>query len=163
MVIIIIYLIILILKILENALSTLRSIILANNKKSLGAFLNLIIALIWILSTTIVIINIQKDFFKIVAFALGSFIGSYVGCIMEEKLAIGNNLIICITSKDKKSLINKIEALNYDVIVIDANDNHDDKNVLFIMTPRKSRKRLINTIKRIDRKSSIIIENAFIY
>lgn len=163
MVIIIIYLIILILKILENALSTLRSIILANNKKSLGAFLNLIIALIWILSTTIVIINIQKDFFKIVAFALGSFIGSYVGCIMEEKLAIGNNLIICITSKDKKSLINKIEALNYDVIVIDANDNHDDKNVLFIMTPRKSRKRLINTIKRIDRKSSIIIENAFTY
>ena len=157
----IIYLIILLLKILENAIATLRSIILNTGKKALGAFLNLVISLIWIFSTSIVLIDIQKDLFKIVAFAIGSYIGSYVGCLVEEKLAIGTNLIICITSKEKETLINKLEELNYDVIVIEAKDNQDDKNVLFIMTPRKSRRRVINTIKRIDKKSSIIIENAF--
>ena len=157
----IIYFIILFLKILENALATLRSIILTTGKKGLGAILNLVISLIWIFATSMVLIDIEKDLFKIAAFALGSYIGSYVGCLIEEKLAIGNNLIICITSKDKETLIKKLEELNYDVIVIEAKDNIDDKNVLFIMTPRKSRKRVINTIKRIDKKSSIIIENAF--
>lgn len=159
--IVIIYLIILLLKILENALATLRLIILANNKKGLGAFLNLLISLVWIFSTSIVLIDIQKDIFKVVAFSFGSYIGSYVGCLIEEKLALGNNLIICITSKDKETLIKKLEALNYEVIVIDAKEHDDSKNVLFIMTTRKSRKRVINTIKRIDKKSSIIIENAF--
>lgn len=157
----IIYLIILFLKILENALATLRSIILTTGKKGLGAFLNLVISLIWIFATSMVLIDIEKDLFKIVAFAIGSYLGSYIGCLIEEKLALGTNLIICITSKDKETLIKKLEELNYDVIVIEAKDNQDDKNVLFIMTPRKSRKRVINTIKRIDKKSSIIIENAF--
>lgn len=157
----IIYLIILLLKILENALATLRSIILTTGRKGLGAFLNLVISLIWIFATGMVLIDIEKDLFKIVAFAIGSYLGSYIGCLIEEKLALGTNLIICITSKDKETLIKKLEELNYDVIVIEAKDNQDDKNVLFIMTSRKSRKRVINTIKRIDKKSSIIIENAF--
>lgn len=160
---IIIYLIILIAKILENALATLRSIILTTNKKGLGAFLNLVISLVWIFATTMVLIDIEKDMLKIVAFALGSYIGSYVGCIIEESLALGNNLIMCITSKEKETLIKKLEELNYEVIVVEGKDNLDDRNILFIMTPRKSRKRLINTIKRIDRKSSIIIENANSY
>lgn len=157
----IIYLIILFLKILENALATLRSIILTTGKKGLGAFLNFIISLIWIFSTSIVIIDIEKDLFKIIAFAAGAYLGSYIGCLIEEKLALGNNLIICISSKDKETLIKKLEELNYDVIVMDAKDNSDNKNVLFIMTTRKLQKRIINTIKRIDKKAVIIIENAF--
>lgn len=157
----IIYLIILFLKILENALATLRSIILTTGKKGLGAFLNFIISLIWIFSTSIVIIDIEKDLFKIIAFAVGAYLGSYIGCLIEEKLALGNNLIICISSKDKETLIKKLEELNYDVIVMDAKDNSDNKNVLFIMTTRKLQKRIINTIKRIDKKAVIIIENAF--
>ena len=162
-VIFIIYLIILFLKILENALATLRLIILANNKKLLGAILNLLISLIWIFSASLVLINIDKDIFKIIAFAVGSFIGSYVGCLIEESLALGNNLIMCITSKEKESMIKKLEALNYEVILIEGKDTFDDKNILFVMTPRKSRKRLINTIKRIDKKASVIIENANTY
>lgn len=158
----IIYLIILFLKILENTLATLRSIILNTNKRILGAFLNLIISLIWIFSTSIVLIDIEKDLFKIVAFALGSFIGSYTGCLVEEKLALGNNLVICITSKDKETLIKKLEELKYDVIVIDAKNHIDDKNVIFVTTPRKSKKRIISTIKRIDKKASIIVENAYL-
>lgn len=158
----IIYLIILFLKILENTLATLRSIILNTDKRILGAFLNLIISLIWIFSTSIVLIDIEKDLFKIVAFALGAFIGSYTGCLVEEKLALGNNLVICITSKDKETLIKKLEELKYDVIVIEAKNNIDDKNVIFVTTPRKSKKRIISTIKRIDKKASIIVENAYL-
>ena len=158
----IIYLIILFLKILENTLATLRSIILNTDKRILGAFLNLIISLIWIFSTSIVLIDIEKYLFKILAIALGSFIGSYTGCLVEEKLALGNNLVICITSKDKETLIKKLEELKYDVIVIEAKNNIDDKNVIFVTTPRKSKKRIISTIKRIDKKASIIVENAYL-
>ena len=53
-------------KIIENTLSTLRLIVVANGKKKLGALLQGIIALIWIFVTGIVIIDINKDILKIV-------------------------------------------------------------------------------------------------
>lgn len=80
-----VYLMILILKILENTLSTMRIIVIAKGKKKLGAFLNFIIALVWILVTGSVIKDVDKDPLKIFFFALGSLLGSYFGSILEEK------------------------------------------------------------------------------
>ena len=74
-----IYIFIFISKIIENALATLRFIVVANGKKLLGAFLNGIIALIWIFVTGIVIINVKEDPIKIIMFCLGSIVGSYLG------------------------------------------------------------------------------------
>ena len=78
------YIIILIAKILENTLSTLRIILIANRKKLIGALLQGIIVTLWIITAGIVIIDIQKDILKIVFFVLGSIIGSYLGSSIEE-------------------------------------------------------------------------------
>lgn len=150
-------------KIVENAFATLRLIVLANGKKGLGAFLNLIVALLWIFSTSIVIVDIKKDFLRVVAFALGSYIGSYIGCIIEEKLAIGSNLLICSSSKDQLKLVDKLRELDFPVTVLEGKDADDDKDILFIMVSRKKQTKAINIIKRIDKKATIIIESAYAY
>ena len=81
------YIIILIAKILENTLSTLRIILIANRKKLIGALLQGIIVTLWIITAGIVIIDLQKDILKIVFFVLGSIIGSYLGSSIEEKFS----------------------------------------------------------------------------
>ena len=86
---ILIYCAIFISKVIENALGTLRLIVVANGKKGLGALLQFIIALVWIFSTGAVLANINQDPFKIIVFALGSYVGSYVGGYIEEKMALG--------------------------------------------------------------------------
>ena len=63
-----IYLAIFFSKIIENAVGTLRLIVVANGKKKLGALLQGIVALVWIFGTGIVIVDINKDIFKIVIF-----------------------------------------------------------------------------------------------
>lgn len=65
-----IYIGIFISKILENTLSTLRIIVVSNGKKKLGAILQGIVALIWIFVTGVVIININKDIFKVIFFVI---------------------------------------------------------------------------------------------
>ena len=72
-------------KVLELTLSTLRLILVTKGKKKTGALLQGIVALIWILVTGVVIIDIKKDLFKIVFFILGSTVGSYLGSLIEEK------------------------------------------------------------------------------
>lgn len=147
-----VYFFIFISKIVENAISTLRLIVVANGKKILGAFLNLIISLIWIISTTLVIVNIKNDYFKIVFFALGSFFGSYIGSFIEEKIAIGSNMLFAITKKEIE-IKNKLDKLNYSSYII-----NDD--ILIVMVDRKKRKDVLNIIRSIDKDSIIISESA---
>jgi len=82
----IICLIIFINKIIENMLGTVRIIVIAKNKKITGAILNGLISLIWILSTSMVLINVDSNPYKIFSFCLGAMIGSYLGSAIEEKM-----------------------------------------------------------------------------
>lgn len=81
----IIYIVILILKILENCLSTYRIIVITKGKKLLGAFLQAFITLVWLISTSACIIDIKKDYYKVIFLVLGSFVGSYLGSLIEKK------------------------------------------------------------------------------
>ncbi len=80
-----VYIIIFISKIIENTLSTLRIILISKGKKKIGALLQGLVALSWILTTSIVIIDINKDIYKIIFFILGSSTGSYLGSTIEER------------------------------------------------------------------------------
>jgi len=150
-----VYIFIFIAKILENAIATFRLIVVANGKKLLGAILNLVIAIIWVISTGLVVTNITNDPVKILFFALGSFIGSYVGSFIESKAALGSNMLLVITKKTefiKKELDNK-EIPNYIL-------NSADNDIIIIMTLRKKRKVLLNLIRNIDEEAIIISEVA---
>mgnify|MGYP004566533529 CR=1 FL=1 len=138
-------------KLLENAISTLRLIVVSSGKKIFGAILNLIVSIIWIFSTSLAIINI-KDTLNIIAFALGSFIGSYIGSIIEEKIAIGSNMLFIVTKKEI-TIKEKLDELKYTSFII-----NDD--IILIMVDRKKRKNLLNIIRKIDSDSTIISDKA---
>ena len=86
------YILIFLFKVIENTLSTLRIIVISKKRKLLGAILQGTISIIWIISTSMVVINIQKDPLKILSFTLGALIGSYIGSIVEEKLEDPNEV-----------------------------------------------------------------------
>ena len=144
-------------KIIENAVSTLRLIVVANGKKKLGALLQGIVALVWIFVTGIVIIDINKDLLKIVFFVLGSIVGSYLGSIIEEKIALGSNMLICITKeKNENKIKNKLN--NYQITTICEKDNN--YSVLLIVLKRKEILKITNILKKIDKNIIIISEKA---
>ena len=149
-----IYIAILLSKIVENALATLRLIVVANGKKKLGAFLQGIIALIWVFVTGIVIIDINKDILKIVFFCAGSIIGSYLGSIIEEKIALGNNMFICVVREKYENNV-KRKLKNYQITTLCEKNN--EYSVLLILLKRKE---ISKIIKNIDPKAIIISEKA---
>lgn len=140
-----VYLFIFICKILENSIATLRLIIVSNGKKLEGAILNFILSFIWIISTSLVVLN--NNIYKVLIFAIGSLIGSYIGSILEEKIALGNNMLFVISKKYKK--IKNIE-----------NTYLINKDILMIMVKRKNRRNIVDKILSIDNKAIIISESA---
>ena len=157
---IILYFIIFISKTIELALGTLRIIVIANGRKIFGAILQGVIAIVWMCITGVVIVNITKDPFKIVAFALGSAFGSYVGSMIEEKMAIGSNMLIIVLKKElEEKIISIIKDNGYKVTNVKGCDK--EKSILVVVLTRKDRKRIVNLIRNEDKDATIIANNAF--
>ena len=96
-------------------------------------------------------------FFKVIVFAIGSLVGSYVGSIIEEKIALGNNLLIVISSLDTSPrIITELRNNNITVNVL----NNENKNIFIIVVPRKKREYIMKIIKKYDRKARVIASNA---
>lgn len=153
-----IYFIIFILKILENMISTLRIIFVSNENKLVGSILLFISSIIWILSSSITIINI--NLISILVFSLGSFIGAYLGIFLEEKIALGTLLIICITSF---KIEDKLRNMGYIITSLSGSGKNGVKNILFIVIERRKIKELFNSINKLDNKAIIINEYTNIY
>ena len=154
------YILIFISKIIENALATLRLIVVAGGKQILGAILQFCIALVWILVTGVVVTNITKDPLKIVFFAFGSLVGSYIGSLIEEKLAMGYNLITCITDNNDNILYKTFERKGYNISKIKGEKNNQKKDILLITVSRKKKRHVLSIIKEFDKDATIISEMA---
>ena len=153
----VIYLGIFIFILLEEALRTLRIIVIANSKKLLGAILQFFIALIWIVVTGTVIMDIKGDPTKIIFYAFGSLTGSYIGILIEEKIAWGTNIIMVEIKNDLANiLIKKLKPLKYKINILKSSkENHE---LLMITVPRKKTNDVINIIRKYDKKANIISE-----
>lgn len=159
---ILVYFLIFAFKVIENTLSTLRIILVSNGKKILGAVLQGIASIVWVISTSLVVINIQKDPFKIISFTLGALIGSYIGSIIEEKLALGTNIITTIINKNlTKEITYALKKQKHEAIILNGKNIYEQKNILLIITKRKQNQNIIKLIKNIDNNATIIIENAY--
>lgn len=156
-----IYLLIFLAKIVENSLGTLRLIVVANGKKHLGALLAFAIAIIWVTAIGAVVVDINKDWFKIVVFAFGTYIGSYVGSTLEEKIAMGNNLLTAITNYSLGPIIvKKLRSKNYAVTVLKGDGKESSKFVLMMLISRKKQPEVVKLIKEFDIDAMIMSESA---
>ena len=73
--------------------------------------------------------NITESFSSI--FAIGSFVGSYVGSIIEEKLALGNNMITAIIDpKFYPAIIKELKKEHYGVTILEGNKQNKIINYL---------------------------------
>lgn len=158
---IILYIIIFVAKTIELALGTLRLIVVANGKKTLGAILQGVIALVWVCITGIVVVDITNDPLKIVVFAFGSAFGSYIGSLIEEKMALGSNMLMAIIDKQLEELVTTtIRNRGYAVTVIEGQGKEKERSILMIMVARKKRHEIVSIIKKTDHEAMIISENA---
>ena len=154
-----VYFFVFIFKIIEDALATMRLIVVSNGRKLLGSILQFICTIIWVILTGSVLINFMEDFWKVVSFSLGALIGSYIGSFLEEKIALGTNGFIVKIKEDNSSFINRLKLNNYNVLKI----RNDVENIIMITAPRKKTKEVVKIIKNVDKDATIISEKVKIF
>lgn len=153
-----IYILIFFLKLLENAIGTIRMIVCTNGKKFIGAILQFLIGIVWVVSASLTITDMMNDPFKIFIFALGSAVGSYVGCFVEEQIALGDVVFFAITKDEKVLDILEKENLSFTVFL--GSGVKQESYIIILAIPRKRKKEVISLLKNQDEKIMIISEFA---
>jgi uncharacterized protein YebE (UPF0316 family) len=114
--------------------------------------------LIWIVAITRIMQNLN-NWVSYVAYAAGFATGNYVGMLLDEKLAIGHELIRVITKVDAGDLANTLRSAGYGVTTVKASGMQGEVGIVFIIVNRKNQKHAIEIIKHHMPNAFFTVEN----
>jgi uncharacterized protein YebE (UPF0316 family) len=135
-------LIIFLARILDVSIATMRFMFLARGMKVHTALLGFIEAMTWIIIIGQVIRNLD-NVMCYVAYAGGFAVGSYVGMIIEERLAVGKVILRVIVSEPAAELIAALREKGLGVTDVKAEGAKGDVRVLFMVAKRSNLKDMI--------------------
>lgn len=145
-------------RICDVSLNTLRIIYLAKGYKYIVPILGFFEVLIWLLAVTRIFENLD-NWLMYVAYPLGFALGNFVGMKLEERLAIGVELIRIITKKDAHDLINALRAKGFSVTAIQAEGSQGEVGVLYSIINRKNLPEYVTMIQEFNPNAFYTIED----
>ncbi|MFT5207237.1 MAG: hypothetical protein ACI9CF_000986 [Candidatus Omnitrophota bacterium] len=142
----------------DVSLSTVRIMLLNKGKIYLAPLLGFFEILIWLLAIRQVFLHLANPACYI-GYAGGFAMGTYVGMLIEERLAIGHLVIRVITNRDASELIKSLDANGYGVTSIDALGSEGNVHVIFTVVKRLKAKNVVEIIKKYNPKAFYTIED----
>jgi len=144
-------------RVCDVTIGTVRIMLLTKGRNILAPMLGFIEVLIWLLAIRQIFNNLTNVACYL-AFAGGFAMGNYVGMLIEERLAIGLDVIRIITKKDAGELINFLKAEGYGVTSIDACGTTGKVNVIFTIVKRREVAKVVEIIKKFNPKAFYSVE-----
>ncbi|MBN1870397.1 MAG: DUF2179 domain-containing protein [Candidatus Omnitrophica bacterium] len=145
-------------RVCDVSLDTVRIMLLTKGKRNLAPFLGFIQIMVWLLAIQQVFLNLSNVACYI-AFAGGFATGTYVGMVIEEKLAIGTEVVRIITKKEAAELIDHLRVKGYGVTNIAANGSTGAVNVIYTIAKRTDVKAIISAIQKFNPNAFYTIED----
>lgn len=150
------YLIIFIAKVIEVSISTIRIVLITKGEKIIGCIIGFFEVLLWVVVTGTVLTNLMSDPIKIVSYSLGFVCGIFIGSTIEQKLGIGNLIIMTVVEEaEGEALAECLRANNLGVTILQGTGKDSTKDVLMLIVKRKQALNIINIIKEF-KKDAII-------
>jgi len=150
-------LLILIAKVVEVSVSTLRIIFIGKGLRKPGTILALFEILLWVFIASRVITGIQETPLKGIYYSIGFAAGVYLGSIIEAKLGVGRILIQAIIMKEEASkVLNGLRDAGYAVTSLDAQGKYKEREVLMIFANRKNKQNILHIINETDDDALVV-------
>lgn len=155
---VIIPILILMARILDVSIGTLRIILIGKGYKKIAPMLGFIESFVWIIAVSQIMQNLNNVYYY-VAYAGGFATGTYIGMAIEEKLSLGYVIIRVITHKDASDLVASFRSKNYPVTILDAEGINGKVSVLFLVIQRSLTESIIDFIKDYNPNAFYSIED----
>jgi uncharacterized protein YebE (UPF0316 family) len=151
-------LLIFIARIMDVSLDTIRILLLTRGKKRIVPLLGFIQVLIWLAAIRQIFLNLSNVACYI-AYAGGFAAGTFVGMIIEEKLALGFQVIRVITRKGAEQLIHCLREKGYGSTSVDGQGTTGKVNIIYTILRRSQIPEVLKLIKEFNPKAFYTIED----
>lgn len=145
-------------RIIDVTMDTLRIVYISRGNKIIAPLLGFFEILVWLTAITQIMKNLD-NIACYIAYAGGFATGNYLGLILEERLAIGYQLVRVITSKDSTPLIEDLRNKGYGVTSVWAEGKNGKVHIIYSITQRSNIKDVIASINLFNPKAFYSIED----
>ena len=152
-------LIIFALRLADQSLGTMRSLLVAKNKPLYAALIGLIESAIWIVAISQVIKDID-DPVLIGSYAAGFAAGTILGSYIERLVGVGNIVVRVFCPANSPSVAERLRDEGYGVTIIDGQGKYGPVKIYLCVIPRRRLNSVLDMIKDINPDSFITTDMA---
>ncbi len=144
-------------RIVDVSLGTLRIIFVTKGMRRVAPLIGFFEVFIWLLAISRIMQNLD-NWVCYVAYAAGFASGNLIGMLIEEKLAIGHEMIRVITRKDATNLIDELRETGHGVTWVNAKGVEGDVAVLYIIARRSMIQGVLDLINKHNPRALYTVE-----
>lgn len=144
-------------RIVDVSLGTLRIIFVTKGMQRVAPLIGFFEVFIWLLAISRIMQNLD-NWVCYVAYAAGFASGNLIGMLIEEKLAIGHEMIRVITRKDATNLIDELRETGHGVTWVNAKGVEGDVAVLYIIARRSMIQGVLDLINKHNPRALYTVE-----
>lgn len=145
-------------RICDVSIGTMRIIFVSKGKKSIAPILGFFEVLIWIIAISKIMQNLD-NYVNYIAYAAGFATGNFVGMIIEEKLAVGVQMIRVFTYQRGTELLQTLNSRGFGATSVEAHGALEKVQLIYTIVQRNDLEKVLNIIDQFNPKAFYTIED----
>jgi uncharacterized protein YebE (UPF0316 family) len=145
-------------RICDVSIGTLRIIFVSKGKRNIAPILGFFEVLIWITAVSKIMQNLD-NYVNYIAYAAGFATGNFVGMILEEKLAMGIQMIRVFAHERGQELVQTLNGNGYGATVVEAHGAREQVHLIYTIVQRNELANVLDVITKFNPKAFYTIED----
>ena len=154
----IIPLLIVLARVTDVSLSTLRIILITKGLKKIAPIVAFGEVFVWVLVARKVLTD-TPNYAQLLGYCFGYALGTYIGIMMDNKLSLGKVIVRVIVSKNCVDLEKALWSNSFGLTTVDAHGRDGEIKILFIVINRIDMDKVLNLVKEHNPTAFFTIEN----
>jgi len=151
-------LLIFIARICDQSIGTMRIIFVSKGKRNIAPILGFFEVLIWITAISKIMQNLD-NYINYIAYAAGFATGNLVGMIIEERLAMGIQMVRVFANERGMELVQNLNSNGFGATFVEAHGARDKVHLIYTIVHRNELGNVVEVINSFNPKAFYTIED----
>ena len=145
------------LRITDVSMATVRTLLMVRNAKLIVPLIGFFEVSIWVFAVSAVVQNLSSPL-HVIGYAGGYATGTFVGMLIEERLALGLATVRTMVKRGGAELSAVLRDLGFGVTEMPARGRDGEVEVLYSVIPRRQIPKYVQTVDRAAPDSFVVVD-----
>ncbi len=146
------------LRLVDVSLGTVRIIMLSRRYRLWPAVIGFVEVFTWLVAATMVFSNLNSPP-RMLAYAGGFGLGTYLGTLLESWLAVGNTMMRIVSPSESPQVDEALREAGFAVTVVNADGRDGGVRLAFTIIPRRRTREALNIVHDLDPAAFVTLQD----